>query len=273
MRFPETCVKKVDRVWSPLHNPWVMGVSTTLIALAGVVLYAGAARTATVYGELSDATVYIFTSSGDGGGTVGGVSDGDSNPFRVGGGGASPNFQKINAIFVFDLPALAPGEVFDSASFTLNLTAKEGTVTNFNVDLYALELRSSNTVLGDDVFVGAFNTDATNATGLTDNFLVSTTALGQVTTAGGVGSGATTLADFLNAQYALDSSAADKFLFIRASQDANSNNGNHRFRVNSADTTGTANDPRIDFTTVVPEPAGAWLVALGALSLGRRSRR
>lgn len=250
-----------------------MRVSTTLLALTGVLLYAGATRAATIYGELSDATVNILTSSGDGGGTVGGVSDGDSNPFRIGGGGASPNFQKINAVFVFDLPALATGETFNTATFTLNLTAKEGTVTNFNVDLYALELRSSNTVLGNDVFVGAFNTDATNATALTDNFLVSSTALGQVTTAGGVGSGATTLADFLNAQYALDANAADKFLFIRANQDANSNDGNNRFRVNSADTTGTANDPRIDFTTVVPEPSGAWLVALAAWSLGRRRSR
>ena len=176
---------------------------------------------------------------------------------------------------VLDLPTLVSGETFDTASLRINLAAKEGTVTSFQADLYAIGARSANTVLSPgDFYIGAFGGDPTSATPLHDNLLANGTANGLVTTSGGVGTGASTLVSYLNNLYATDPTAGDKFLFLRINPDADPPSGaSNRYRVTPANDATVANHPTLIYTTV-PEPATAGvLMAAGLLAASRRRRR
>lgn len=181
-------------------------------------------------------------------------------------------------VFVFDLPALAPGESFGSASFTAGLDAKIRPAAGFgfNLDLYALGPRATASVSRVDFYVGAFGGDPTDATPLADNFATDSTPLGAVSSSGGQGAGAATLAAYLNGVYA-DAGAGDRFLFLRVSPDANPPGSTGALRAYSLTAAEEFDEPGVvrPFIsyTIVPEPACAPLLLAAGWSLRRGGRR
>lgn len=246
-------------------------VPTALIS--AVLVAAPVVRAATIVGEATDGTVNGQNDFvGDGGGVVSATTDNESNRLRVGGGGTATNNQNIAGVFVFDLPPLGPGETFATASFGVHLVVKDGTAIP-SADVYALGLRSTNTLDAGDFYVGAFAGDATDATALTQAFLTqNSTAPGFHTTSGVAGANSMTLVSFLNAAYAGDPTASDKFLFIRLNPDSNPSGTSNRFRLASAESATASERPRLDYTTV-PEPGFLSIAAAGFLVLRRRTRQ
>jgi hypothetical protein len=233
-------------------------------------------RAAVIVAETTDAEISIDGATGDGDTTAATVAVGNlsSDDLRIGAGGSGAGTLNISGVFAYKLPALGPGQVFDTASLSFNLTAKNGTVTGFNADLYVLGARSTNAPVGTDAYVGVFNGDPTNAVALEDNFFTNATATGVKSTSASANAA---LVALLNNLYATDPNAADKYLFVRLSPDADPPNGaTNRYRVSQADagiTANVANRPSLTYTTV-PEPTGLALVAgAGLLTAARRRRR
>lgn len=233
------------------------------------------AHAATVIGETSDSELGGTDALGDGGGTFSGTITSNTNngDIRVGSGGTTANPGNFGAVLVFNLPPILAGETFDTASLRINLAAKNGTLTGINADLYAIGARSASTVQAPgDYYLGAFGEDPTSATPLHDDLLTPTTADGPITTSGGIGSGAGTLASYLNNLYATDPAASDKFLFLRINPDADPSGTNNRYRVTPANDVNVANHPTLVYTTV-PEPSTAGVLLFGGLLAASRRRR
>ncbi len=124
-----------------------------------------------------------------------------------------------NAVLVFQLPTLAPGELFTSGSFGVKVAENFGGLNSWNLDLYGLGARASADILGSDYYNGS--DDTTDAVKLSDNFIARyTTGLPAVETSPSLGS---TIADYLNTQYAGGDNAG-KYVFLRLSPDASGSN-------------------------------------------------
>jgi hypothetical protein len=127
----------------------------------------------------------------------------------LGAGGNSPWVDRCT-VYVFQLPDLgAAANPFTSASFSFNYSGKSGTLKNN--DLYGLGWRNADTVLGTDYYGQSSTADPTDATRLQTNILTDSTPVGVITTSA---SGADSLLNYLNAQYA-SGAGAGKFVFLR----------------------------------------------------------
>lgn len=177
----------------------------------------------------------------------------------------------IGYVIPFQLPALNSGDGFATAQLKLQLQEIGGAPGD--VDLYGIGVRSTDTVLTSDFYLG---TNDAGATKLQTAFLnsdseVRTSAVTGpfVTTDAG---GSTQLAAYLNAAYA-DGANAGKFVFLRLNpQDVSP--GNNYYNVITQDAGGIEERPYIEYTAgPVPEPTTAILSAAmaGGLMLRRRS--
>jgi hypothetical protein len=190
---------------------------------------------------------------------------------RVGASSGMPTGGR-NTLFVFQLPDLGAGN-FTAADLQLNLATKTGTV-NFNADVYLLGTQTGATlVIGSGVLSTNryYEGDAvdSNATLIQQNFATSGTSLGLVNT-NATGDG--NLLTQLNLIYN-NGAGAGLFLVFRVNPDTNGGTTAVGYNLNSADATGTAQDPTITYT-FVPEPGSGVLLALGAaFALARLRRR
>ncbi len=158
----------------------------------------------------------------------------------------------------FKLPALPTGAVITSANVAFQLQGvSNGASISGGADVYGLGYRTTNTVLSTDYFEGAYNTDATDATAIMNNFAIKTTPAGSLTLDSG---GQTSLASYLTAQYAAGA-AANNFVFLRIN--AESDQMISRFwTFYTSDSTTTAFKPVLTFTyeTVPTAPSNLSLL-------------
>src|SRR5690606_24146343 len=112
------------------------------VLLAGVLAHS-TAQAVTIYGKNDDRDVRDN-------GTMGWIGE---TIVRV--GGASSNFDAA-AVYVFELPALDPGESILSASFEFEYLGLANTPSG-NVDLHGLPYQSSSTVTASQYYDGPFS--------------------------------------------------------------------------------------------------------------------
>ena len=181
---------------------------------------------------------------------------------RVGGGSTLDSA----FVMVFQLPALAPGEMISSATLTFNYSALANTPTG-NADLYGLGYTADPAVLGTDFYGGVFGGDLTDATALQDDILVLTSPTGAVTTDV---TGSTNLAAHLAEQYSLGAIGGD-YVKLRLSIDVDDETSYYYYTVSTANSI----PPVLSIeTSVVPEPATCGLIlGFGILGLVLWRRR
>ncbi|BDS06544.1 hypothetical protein NT6N_15840 [Oceaniferula spumae] len=221
-----------------------MKINHKLLALIASGAAASAASAATITADLSDAEA---TSSGGSG--AGGNQTILAGVFYSGGPGLTP-------VFAFQLPTLAAGETFDSATVTLSLDRFSGTPA-FNSDLIGLtRIDASPAILGTD-----WNGPGTL---LHDDFLTPASSLGANTS--------NDFTSWLITQY--DGGAnAGQFIFIQADSAGLTTGGTVGYHLDTANNVTVANRPVLNYTTVVPEPSSAALLGLGGLTLIMRRRK
>lgn len=185
-------------------------------------------------------------------------------------------------IFPFQLPTLAPGEVFATAKLSLTLMEKGnvriagspgsgGVAPSYGIDLYGLgSSRSNAEVLVGDFYQGA--TPQVGATMLQSAFITNATPLGLVEFSGSA------LVDYLNAQY--DNGAnAGQWIFLRLNPNVGTGIANdQRYRFSMADYSNppnawTAVIPQIEYTAIPEQSAFALLAISLAVVLTFRRRR
>lgn len=219
--------------------------------------------------HITDSTTIAAGSFKDGGTSVGAQPD----AVRIGSGGTG-GVENLVGLFAFALPTLAPGEIFTGASYTFNLSAKDGNVSGFNADVYVLTApRATPALSAADFYIGPYGNDPTDATGLQDNFLVNATATGTVNSSGAAN---TAFVNYLNTLYAGNTNpagGAGQYLFLRINPDSDpSNSGNNRYRIPKQANAST--DPFITLTTeAVPEPSAVIALAAGLFFMGTLLRR
>ena len=181
--------------------------------LAGALLAASSirAQTSTIYGLTADRQV-------NGAGVLG-----DVTPMQVGYSGSTG----VNAVVVFQLPALPVGKEFDAASLRLYQNGRDGAPA-FNADLYGVAVSASPAVLASHYYAGAFDSASVL---IQDNLLTPASPTGSVAT------NAAELTDFLNAAYA-NGSGAGKYVFLRVNPDVSGLNNYTRYKFFSADYSG-----------------------------------
>jgi hypothetical protein len=202
---------------------------------------------------------------------LGGLNGTSARIGRSGTGNTSTNGRA--GVYVFLLPTLAAGEVFDAATLKLTLqgNAADGN-GNFKVDLYGLGRRASADVLGTDYYEGAL--DTTDATLIADDFITTTTAAGTLSNSSAA------LVNYLNAQYG--PTGAGQYVFFRLNVDTPTDilsepppgSGSRAgYQVATADNSTAASRPLLTVSSV-PEPASLGLLAAAAVAtVGRRRRR
>lgn len=193
------------------------------------------------------------------------IGDGvvDPGPLNVGAIGNTGTNNQVGVV-AFEVPILASGETFDTASLTFTYTGNNGAEpTDFNVDLYGLNRSPVNDGSGgiaSDYFEGPL--DLSN-TLIANDFV--TSADDPTVNISTTGFENTALVAFLNAN---PTTASDPFVLFRLNADGDvSEGGKRNFQF--------ADNPTLTFTTttgVIPEPASMALLGLGGLLLigGRR---
>lgn len=187
--------------------------------------------------------------------------------------------------FVLQLPTVSdPNLTFTSGDFRVQMLSKTGAtdssigpnpVPTFNLDLYAVRVSDTSTVLASDFYAGAADTKATL---IQDNFITPDSPI-RVT---GNPNYSTTndaadakLVAFLNEAYAKGANAG-KYVFIRLSPDystVTSDMANMNYTVVTGKAGTASEKPTITYTTVVPEPIAVSLIPLaGGLVLMARQR-
>jgi len=184
-------------------------------------------------------------------------------------------------VYPFKLPTLAPGHFVTDASLRVVLRSKSGTTMtpstlNFNVDLYAVRVTPTNTILNDFYGVGASPITTNGSVLLQDNFATPSTANGPVTSlpiAGG------NLAAYLKqpGRYVVG-----HYLWLRLNFDVAQGLqvGQYTFAANNlgntnqtqASTVAGTSPAVLTLTTAIPEPATVFALAgvVGILGLSRR---
>jgi len=171
-----------------------------------------------------------------------------------------------NAVVVFELPDLgAMSNPFQDATFGVYLFGWNRTVP-IVIDLYGLDRRAGAEVLTSDFYVGEWGD---SGTGLHQAFLENGDPNEQYyTTSGGVGDGASTLADYLNAQYA-EGAGAGEHVFLRFSPTTSVNGAQCAELVCGG---AEENKPYIEYT-IIPEPVTLLLASGPAAAVLLRRRR
>jgi len=248
-------------------------------AVAGALVIASSAGAAVIPAQ-STSNEITAKSGGDGTGADSPVIDNagstayTSANLYVGGAGtgATPtgfpaNERQAVSVLVFQLPALAAGEAFDSA--TLKVVTTAGSTPSQNIDVYGLGFRNANTLSTIDYFVGAL--DSTDATLLTNDFLAasSSTASGVTLSTSGT---STSIASYLNQQIANGAVAGSSYVFLRLNMDV-FDTGSARLQIGGPGHGTASNRPVLEYTTAaVPEPS-AFILAGPAIALLARRRR
>ncbi len=234
------------------------------VALALIVSGVAHASTITIVGDTADARIDVNNT----------LDGGTLTELRVGRLNLSSNDPNQRAaIFVFSLQAVT--EDVATATVNINFVQNNGNLSGFNLDLYGVGFSSSAAAfpIEADFYQGAFGGDVTNTArlaGLHDNFITSSSTQGAYhTSSGGVGTGAMTLAQYINTHR--PDGAAGNFLFLRVSADADPGN-NQNYRLGAANNSDSARRPFLEITPV-PEPASIALLAAGGLLMLGRGRR
>lgn len=235
-----------------------------LVVMAALLGHGFAYADTIIFSETSDGTLSI-TGTGDGGGTVGGLT---STALNIGISGSSGT---RGPIFVFQLPSLgALANPFTSATFSVGLVTSSSTFGGFNADVYGLGARASSALLTDDAFVGG--SDSTDATLLQNNWINFNSSTAPAT---GIYSVAgTALVDYLNAQYS-GGAGAGQYVFIRVSSDAAGNNFKTYAFAASENTGSSTLLPQLSYAaSTIPEPASAaWMGGLAVMAFVLFRRR
>ena len=184
---------------------------------------------------------------------------------EVGSHGTAASDFTSNYVMPFLLPTLGIGQSFGNASLSFSVNEVGNIDSPEAADLYGMDrVDAADTVVVGDYYEGAL--DGSN-TLLQDSILSVATTVGTTTTNA---SGGTALTAWLNAQYAGGTNAGN-YVFLRLNRDADSNEGNERFRIDTADNIISAPIATITFD-IIPEPSSALLgfLATGFFFLRRR---
>ncbi len=204
------------------------------------------------------------------GGIISVVGDGNDRPIYLDDGqiGSNPSTnvvmgslhgREVGSMWVFQLPALSAGETIAAADLRLTVDLDAVASAKFDMDLYAVDTRSSAQVITSDYTGGTllqadFITDAST---LSANDVLTTSA----TAASG-------LAAFLNNAYGHGTEGGD-YAFLRLNTDwfgTIPSSGSSFLRIGSAENGIAAKRPSLTLTTV-PEPAACWMLLVGVMGI------
>ena len=151
---------------------------------------------------------------------------------RIGANDNNPGPGGRNAVMIFPLPALVPGEQLSTAALTVHVAGRSGSPV-FNGDLWGIGFQTNTSPLLD-----YFEADAGDAgnTKLYDNLLLPATSSGLITT----GSSAP-LANYLLSFYAANSAyTGGAFAFFRLNPDTNAGTTSIGWSISAGETTNAA---------------------------------
>ena len=147
------------------------------------------------------------------------------------------------AIIPFQLPTIGVGETITSAEFSSQLLALSGGLDT-EVDLYAMNYRSSNTILDSDFYAGT--NDGSNQL-LENGFFTKSSTVGKhISNA----SANTVLLDFINQQYSNGAVGGD-FIFIRLNQSTSDASNYNYWDIASQDNGTVSNRPLLTLVSEV----------------------
>ncbi len=225
----------------------------------------------TIIGNVADAVASDRTKPADGIGNT--TADPNKVSLRVGTFGSpteTNNFRNA-PVFVFQLPTLGAGELLSSANFRVYLASKAGIGGgDYNVDLWALRVSGSSTVLDSDYGAGPSPAGPAGQSLLQPDFLVTGSPTGRYYETDE--SARSTLTSFINSNY-----INEGFVFIRPNVDssidfgANASGGTIDQGYELVSANNSVNKPEL-VVAVVPEPSTA-VLALGAVACAVMLRR
>jgi len=236
-----------------------------LVSLSGLPTASG--EPMTIIGNVADAVARNTTESGTGSGQT--VADQTKTTLRVGtfGGPTGTADFRNTPVFVFELPTLALGDYIGSAGFSVHYFSRNGAPLPYNMDVWALRVSGSATVLASDYGAGPNPEGPSGQMLLQEDFITSSSATGQRYSTNAAAN--TALTQFLNANY-----SSGGFLFIRANVDNSLDYGANGFggtldqgyELGSANLTAPADLQRRPelVITVVPEPSAIWFLMSAA---------
>jgi hypothetical protein len=210
-----------------------------------------------------DAGVIIVGDAADGLVDVNGIGDTEPIPaIRPGTGGNNSRGQA--AIFFFELPNFASRETISAVDVELHYLGIDGSVPNFNLDLYGIGARAIAQIQASDYYDGS-GLDATD-TLIQNNIATPTTAVGPLDLNDG---GRESVFEFVRSLYQADGSAIERIAVFRLSPDIDLQPGSSPIRgylVAAAENSDNIR-PRLEISTV-PEAGTrtSWLLVLGALA-------
>jgi hypothetical protein len=200
---------------------------------------------------------------------VNGVGDTEPIPaIRPGTGGNNSRGQA--AIFFFELPSFASRDAIAGVDLEVHYLGIDGSVPNFNLDLYGIGARAVAQIQASDYYDGS-GFDATS-TLIQDDIVIPSTAVGPLELNV---EGRESLFDFVTSLYSADGSPIDRFAVFRLNPDIDLPPGSSPIRGYLVAAAEHAEDlrPRMEISAV-PEPGTltTWLVLCAVAGLCSRSK-